>query len=215
MSINETWYYPLMILAVLAALWQAVRRDRLRLPRDKASLCFLAAFALIAVAFSVTAQGLRDMAYSANFIMFVLFAPLSVVLSRAASGRNTVVLATLALAGSVIGTVIAAYQVFIVDAGRATSYGSDPIWSTQAAIIVGFIALLGMVSSTSRYRFFFVLGPILGVATAVLSGSRGPILAVPFLVIIFVLLGGRRWWIALLATVVALLLGTNTNGAHD
>jgi O-antigen ligase len=57
---------------------------------------------------------------------------------------------------------------------------------------LGFIALLGFSASKSRYRFVFFLGPILGTFVCILSGSRGPLLAVLPLMAVFVLFATRH-----------------------
>jgi O-antigen ligase len=59
--------------------------------------------------------------------------------------------------------------------------------------MLGFIALLGLAATRSRFRLLFLLGPILGTFVCVLSGSRGPLLAVPLLLVAYVMVATRHW----------------------
>lgn len=186
--------YPLMVLAMSLPIISAVRREPLWLSKDWAARAFLAAFVLLAVAFAISGDAIHVL----NFVMFALFAPLSASLSRFASPRNAFRVATLANIGCSVGLVIACYQVFGLHMDRASAFGSDPIWSAQAGVIIAFMALLGLMTTDGPWRFSFVAGPLGMVVVAALSGSRGPLLAIPVLFCVFLLLGTRRWWLSLL-----------------
>jgi O-antigen ligase len=125
--------------------------------------------------------------------MLALYAPVAQFVGKFARAGNLLRVATSALAGTVLSTAVAMYQVFLRGDARATGMGSDPIWSAEAAVLLGFIALLGLTATRNRFRFLFLLGPILGTFICVLSGSRGPLLAMPLLLAAYILLATRHW----------------------
>jgi O-antigen ligase len=189
--------YPLMVTAVLIAIGAATIRQNLWLAGDWGGAAFTLAFVLLGIAFGIN----HDVAHIFNFLMLLMFAPLSAALSRHASPRNTFWVASLANIGCGVGLVISLYQVFWLHMSQASAFGSDPIWSAQAGIIIAFIAILGVMTTDKPSRFLFIIGPMAMMAAVVLSGSRGPLLAVPALFGIFILLGTRRWWLSLFVAV--------------
>jgi O-antigen ligase len=191
--------YLLMALSLLLGLWLLPARI---VPRpDAAGWMLLAAFALIGIAFLATGNP----ALVVNFAMFVVFVPLAAALSRQARPGNATRVAVLALLGVVVALGVAAWEVFALGQGRAAGIGSDPIWSAQAAVVLGFIALVGVPQARGAWRLLFWLGPLLGMATALLAGSRGPLLAVPVLFVVALFLVVRRWWLALPVIVAAMV----------
>lgn len=201
--------YLLMFASLAAALRVVLSGGPLWLPQSWAATLLIMAFALLAFAFAF-----ENIAYATNFLMFVLFAPLGVLLARRAGPGNAVVVATLALVGAAISTGIAAYQFFVLNDGRAPSFFSDPIWSAQAAVVLGFTSCIGLAAVSGGRRYLFLLGPLLATTTTFLSGSRGPLVAAPLLLLVVVLLGARRRGRALLfgsiAIVAVLALGAGT-----
>lgn len=188
-------------LAMLAIL--AFERNGFVLKGDPTFKLLLVAFGLLALAFIVTARAPGDAALIANFAMLALFGPLSRFLARFARQENLRRVASFALAGSVLAFAVALYQVFAQQAMRAYGWGSDPIWSGEAALILGFLAGVGTTAATSRWRWLYLLGPVLGICTCLLSGSRGPMLAVPVLILITLSFSSRRWWLLLGAALLA------------
>jgi 1,4-dihydroxy-2-naphthoate octaprenyltransferase len=62
----------------------------------------------LAVAFAITMWTVHDLAFSMNFLMFLLFGPLSVLLGQFANVRNSRIVAILASIGCGIASLIAA-----------------------------------------------------------------------------------------------------------
>src|SRR5690606_5364010 len=52
---------------------------------------------------------------------------------------------------------------------------------SNTALILGFLALIGLFVEGGRERWFLLLGPVLGVAVVFLTSSRGPLLALALL----------------------------------
>jgi O-antigen ligase len=184
--------YPLIFITLFITLATLIRKRNPWSEGDISGTFFLVAFALLAVAFLVTAREPIDAIYIFNFLMFALYAPVALSVGRFAQIKNTATVAVYALVGSVLSAFVAVFQVIGLGYRRATGFGSDPIWSAEAAVLLGFIALLGFSASKSRYRFVFFLGPILGTFVCILSGSRGPLLAVLPLMAVFVLFATRH-----------------------
>ncbi|HVY52422.1 MAG TPA: O-antigen ligase family protein, partial [Devosia sp.] len=128
--------------------------------------------------------GTTDVLLAVNFAMFALYPMLSSVLHRVAKAGNSERVALFSLAGAFIAFGIAVFQVVVQHLARAEGYGSNPIPSATVALFLGFFALLGVIVVRSVWRYVFLLGPIAGVATVFLGGSRGPLLAVPALVVV-------------------------------
>ncbi|MDP1730777.1 MAG: O-antigen ligase family protein [Devosia sp.] len=183
--------YFLILVSLLLCLWLLPARIVPRL--EPAGLMFLGAFVLIAIAFLATGS----LALVTNFAMFVVFVPLAAALARNASPGGAVLVARLALLGAAVALGIAAWEVFGLRHGRAAGFNSDPIWSAQAAVVLGFLALVGLPQAAGIWRLLYWLGPVFGMATALLAGSRGPLLAVPVLFVVAMFLVVRRWWLAL------------------
>jgi O-antigen ligase len=122
--------------------------------------------------------------------MFALYPMLGSAVQRFAAPRNLLVVAILACAGAIIAFGIAFVEVKVLNfnQGRATGYATNPIPSSTAALLLGFFALAGLFAVSRPWRYLFLLGPIAGIGTVYLSGSRGPLLALPALLIIAVVI---------------------------
>lgn len=86
------------------------------------------------------------------------------------------VIGSLCLIGAFASVGIAINDVYFEHMTRAGG-GNNPIHFGGISLVIGFMALLGLFGTRSLWRFFFLLGPVLGMAAAVLSGSRGPVVA--------------------------------------
>ncbi|HEY4203139.1 MAG TPA: O-antigen ligase family protein [Devosiaceae bacterium] len=195
--------YPLIFITVFLALKALVQRVNVwRLP-DRTNLFFLGGFGLLVVAFVATARQPSDVIYIGNFLMFAFYAPVAWNLSISAMPRNGRTVAVFAFVGTVLASLLASYQVFVAGAERAAGRGSDPIWSAEAAVLLGFVALLGFSRFRGVARIPFLVAPAIGIFVAILSGSRGPLFAVPLLVIAYVIFDTIHWLRNLILGLVA------------
>ncbi len=165
-----------------------------------AGWCLIAAFALIAVAFSING----DAPLMVNFIFLLAFIPLSNWFSRQAAPDSAIVVSWVAFAGTVLSTITALSDVFFYGAARAEGWWSDPIWAAEAALILSFIAVIAVPLMTSRWRFVLLAAPVLGIGITVLSGSRGVLLAAPVLVAALLATTFRPLWKPITAALVVL-----------
>jgi O-antigen ligase len=187
-----------MLLAIALAAWQLVTAGAGLKAAQTAAWLLPAAYCLLAVSFILNARTPVDLAALANFVMLVLYWPLAAALRRFAMPSNVQYVARCGLAGSIIAAAVAVYQVHFTGLPRATGFFSDSIWSADAAVVLGFLTFIGVFTAGGWWKAAFALGPLLAVLVVVLSGSRGPLLAVPFLILITSTLAFKRWYVALL-----------------
>jgi O-antigen ligase len=177
--------YVVMILILVLSVWHYA--TPWRVPLDPGALLLLLAFGILAIVFAIDGRpGSTDYIFALNFILFALYAPLTGALGRVAKPGNTRVVAWLALACVLVAYVVAIVQIAIVRLPRAEGIASDAIHSAMVALLLGFIALMGWSTTTTGpgwRRHLLLLGPVLGIGTVLLSGSRGPLLVTPFLVL--------------------------------
>lgn len=170
----------------------------LSLPRDAVGVTsllayrfLLLAFLLLAVAMAVAWTSVDDAVILAVLIPILLAAGLT-VLMRHTRYDIPGMAGGLALAGGLAAAGFGAYDVF-VGAPRA-GVGNNPIHYAALATILGFFALIGLFGSTRKDRFLVLLGPPAALASALFSGSRGPLLAVLVLGLLLAPLLLRHFW---------------------
>lgn len=203
--------YLLAIIGIVLWVASAFRRQLVATYADPAARLFLVAFAMLAVCFSLTAEGPQDVLFSFNFVMLPLFAPIRSILSRGAGPHNAKRFADLALAGAATAFLAAAIGRF----GFGFERGESPVFGAillgNTAILLGFLGLTGVIAGRSR-RWLYLAGPILGIATTLVTESRGPLIAVVPLSLLAAIYLGRAlrlrplWWGAGGAGVVLLVV---------
>lgn len=187
--------YLLVLLAALA-LVPLIRSGGLTV--DAAGRLFLAAFAAIAVLFALSARQPADVLLAVNFTALVAYVPLAALLGRGAAPGNATIVARLALAGAALGCALSLYDVFVLGTGRAGNLSgiTDTIRLGDTAVLLGFLALVGLVQEQGRNRWLYLLGPLLAAVVALLTGARGAMLAIPLLSLLAVFVLMRNKWLA-------------------
>lgn len=192
--------YALMALTIVLVLSLLAARGRWTM--GAAGWCFLGAFALIAIAFTIDG----DAKMMVNFIFLLAFIPLVSWLARYASPDSAAVVSWVAFVGTMLTTVTALTDVFYYGAKRAEGWWSDPIWSAEAALVLGFLAVTAIPVMKSRWRYLLLLGPVMGLGVTVLSGSRGVLLAAPVILVALLVTTLRKWWKPIVAGFIVLVL---------
>ncbi|MDP1730778.1 MAG: O-antigen ligase family protein [Devosia sp.] len=200
--------YLMAVLAVIAAGNFLYRRREVAWASGAPSKVFLAAFVILALLFAATARQPADVLLAFNFTAFLLYVPLATLFARGAGPGNARRIAWLALAGAAVGCTASAVEVYLLGTGRAGVVISDPIRLADTAVILGFLALMGLTQQKDPLRWVFLLGPAVALITVSLTGARIAMLAYPVLVLAAMLLLMRRKWLGLLlgALFVGLLL---------
>jgi O-antigen ligase len=166
-----------------------------------------AAFALLAVAFVVGAKTQQDALYSLDFLPLLLAAPAVMMLGAIRVANGAQYLARLALAGSAAAVLAGSYDLLVLGLDRAKGLENSPIHFADYAMMLGFMALVGVIVDRSRWRWMYVLGPVFGLVAVLQSGTRGALLVGGVLAVIFVLTLWRRWIRRWRAALAALAVG--------
>lgn len=177
--------------------------------RTAAPLALLAIVAALAICFAVTARQTSDLMFIFNFAMLVLFAPIYATLERQRSTNGALIVARLALAGALLSVVVMLVRIGYMGGRRSDTGLIGVIVLANTAMILGFIALIGAAADQGLRRAVYLLGPLAGISTLIMTQSRGPLLAlVPLGVAAAIFLARSLrinwWWVALgLAAAVA------------
>ena len=162
----------LMAISLLHLIWVPQRR---RIWRQPAVWMPLVAGVLLLIAFAMTAKSAVHVAAVLVFIHLFMVGPLAGLLGRLGEQLTLERIAVFAMIGSVGGVIVALADVFVLGSARA-GLVNNPIHLADTALMVGFVTPLGFWGK-SRMRWMFLVGPLLALATVVLTGSRGPLLA--------------------------------------
>lgn len=175
-----TTYFVLLfaIFALISPSVLAAFQSRSRNPID---VMFVTAAALPAMAFLFTSEEPNDLLFAFNFVPLLLAVPLRWQLERYAQTDGAVLIARLSMVGAGIAVIVAAVQVGVLGYERA----GQPLMSTfhfaDTAMLLGFTALAGVFAPGRHRRWIYLLGPVFGVLVALLSGTRGALIAAPVL----------------------------------
>ncbi|UJQ96125.1 O-antigen ligase family protein [Mariluticola halotolerans] len=121
-------------------------------------------------------QGIEDL-YVFLALLPVFLAPGAAMLLREDPRfAHPQLIGLLCLAGAAGAVALGLHDIYVLGQPRAGG-GNNAIHFGGLALMLGFLSLLGLFGSRSVWRFAFLAGPLLGTFAALLSGSRGPILA--------------------------------------
>ena len=175
-----TTYFVLLfaIFALISPSVLAAFQSRSRNPID---VMFVTAAALPAIAFLFTSEDSGDLLFAFNFVPLLLAVPLRWQLEKHAQANSALLIAQLSLVGVAIAVIVAAVQVGMLGYERA----GQPLMSTfhfaDTGMLLGFTALVGLFAPGKQRRWIYLLGPVFGVLVALLSGTRGALIAAPVL----------------------------------
>lgn len=144
--------------------------------RDWGVRCFLIAFFLLWGAFILSAQSIDDVMGFLDFLAFPVIVPAFALLARHAGSRRIELVSALAAAGALAAMLMGLYEVKIIGLARATG-GTSPIFFSGMAVLLSFFSLLGLLTSTSQWRWLLLAGNSFGLSAAILGGTRGAFLA--------------------------------------
>jgi O-antigen ligase len=189
------------IVVLIALLFQRRLADAYK---PLAARLFLIAFAVLAACFAISAQSVFDPLRVFNFTALLLFGPFLMLMQRFADAGNALAFARLASAGAIVGFVAAFIGKYGLGWPRAESPIFGAILLANTAVLLGFLSATGVLTaSTTRERWFYGLVPLLGVATASITESRGPMLSIAPLVILCAAVIAKRWRVRPLIAIAA------------
>ncbi len=163
--------YIAMIAALLAfAIYGWKERAVFRHPT---SLAILAAIALITATLPFVYKGPQDLLAPVFILPMLTTIALGALARPARWVPGPTLFAALCLFAAAIALAGGAYEHFVLGLYRP-GMGNNPIHYATLAAIAGGLASVGVVSGQSRWRYLFLLGPILGLGATIVADSRGP-----------------------------------------
>jgi O-antigen ligase len=173
--------YFVLLFAIFALISPSVITAFQSRSRNPIDLLFVTAAALPALAFLFTSEEPGDLLFAFNFVPLLLAVPLRWQLEKYAQIGSALLIGRLSLAGAGIAVVVAAVQVGMLGYERAGQPLMSAFHFADTAMLLGFMALVGLFAPGSRRRWIYLLGPVFGVTVALLSGTRGALIAAPVL----------------------------------
>lgn len=192
--------YLLAIVGILLFVKHLWQRELVSAYHEPTALIFLGAWCLLLVCYAISARRPGDVVLAFNFVMLLLYAPMRHELTRWARPANARLVANLASAGVLVALAVALFQIVVLGQPRADNILFGAILLANTAILLGFLALIGLMTEGPN-RWAYLVMPVLGVVVAGLTGSRGPLLAVVPLMLVAAIFIARHFRIR--ATVVA------------
>jgi O-antigen ligase len=149
---------------------------------------FLAVFVILALAFAATADSVSDGLRAFNFTMLLAYGAIAWFMAQRAGQVSAERIAQLASIGVVIGLAEVALSIALphiryLHYDRPTGPDIGPIVLSNAVLALGFIGLGGALLRSDRKAWFYLLAPVLAIAATILTGSRGPLISVPFAIL--------------------------------
>lgn len=143
--------------------------------RDWGGRLFLLSFLVLWLAFWLSAKTGDDVMAFVDFLAFPVVVPAFALLGRRAAPTRITLVAGLAALGATGALLTGLYEVKILGFPRAEG-GTSPIFFSGMAVLLGFFSLLGLLTSTSRWRWLLLLGHAFALGAAILGGTRGAML---------------------------------------
>jgi O-antigen ligase len=143
----------------------------------------LGVFVLFAIICAITADSPSDALRAFNFTMFLAYGAVALFLERQQVKSPGEVIARLAGLGVVLGFIEVVGTALFVAASRPGGVNLGPIVLSNALLALGFISLGGVFSRRDWLGWLYLAPPALAIAATVITGSRGPLLAVPFAIV--------------------------------
>ncbi len=201
--------YLIMLAGLAAIITPSVLLARREASRNLTDIAFAAMFVALALAFTITAEDARDLSYILNFAPLLLAIPLRWQLEREARLDGAQLIGWLSLVGTIGAAGLAVVQIGFFGQSRVGLPHMNIFHYADTTMLLGFLTLVGWFAPGTHRRWPFLLGPVIGVAAVLASGTRGAILAAPVLVVVafvFALVTARRKQPIVLAGIAGVVL---------
>lgn len=176
---------PLIVMVLFVPNWRSESAGNL------SALAFVVLTALFVVN---NPPGGDDYVSALNFIFLLLLGPLVVAMSSGARTTNSVLVARLAGVSTLVALGWSAVQLYVYHINPDTVGGffANRIQSAGMATILAFVATIGFVADKSRWRWLYLLPPVLDFGVVWLGASRGPLIVYVALALFAALYFSRR-----------------------
>ncbi len=165
--------YIVMVIALAGLAVAIVQRDAILVVRGWWML--LLALVLLALTLPFVYRGSQDVVPLLALAPFLLVPGVAFLVGRSPQLMRPYALPLLCLFGAIAAAMLGLSEYDPTGAERVGA-GNNPIHYAGIAILLGFMALTGIGAGRSPWRVLFLLGPVAGIAAAIVSGSRGPLL---------------------------------------
>lgn len=204
--------YFVLLFAIFALITPSILSAFQARSRNPIDLMFLAGAALPSIAFLFTTNSPDDPMFAFNFAPLLLAIPFRWQLERSARADSALLIGWLSLVGVGIAVLVGGVQIFILGYERAGQPLMSAFHFADSAMLLGFVALVGLFAPGKHKRWPFLLGPILGILVALLSGTRGALIAAPvlgFIALAFALvLAPARFRVVTIAVAAAIVIAS-------
>ncbi|MBF0680535.1 MAG: O-antigen ligase family protein [Devosia sp.] len=176
------------LLGALLALPALLDRPAFRVVLHSQGLRLLMlAFVLLALALGFSAEAPNDFGAIGDFVVLPLALPLFALIFGLEKRFSIRLFALLCLAGTLVSLGVSLFEILALGKDRATGLASSAIFMGNVSVLLGFLALGAVFVSSGFLRLAFMAAPLLGVTAALLSGTRGALVAAVVLAAAFAL----------------------------
>jgi len=156
-----------------------IKRDAIAAYASYDARVLLGAFVLFAIICAITADEPKDVLRAFNFTMFLAYGAVALFLSRQQVKSPAELVAQLAGIGVVLGLIEVIASLAVMHLDRPQGINLGPIVLANGLSALGFISLGGIFVRRDRLAWLYLIPPVLAIIATALTGSRGPLLAVP------------------------------------
>lgn len=174
-----TPYVALLVIIPLFAV-TLVRRDGRAAYNSYDSRMLVGIFVLFAIICAITADSVSDALRAFNFTMFLAYGAIALFLERRSTHDAAERVAQLAAIGVVIGAIEIVVGAAVEHLERPMGVNLGPIVLSNALLALGFVSFGGVLVKRDRLSWLYLLAPLIAIAATAVTGSRGPLIAVPF-----------------------------------
>lgn len=200
--------YATILLSLLAlAVFGWRERDALRTPP---ALAIYGAIVLVSLTLPLVYQGSQDLLAPIMLLPMLSAVALATLARPARFVPDGTIFASICLFAAAIAAAGGIYEHYVLGVPRP-GLGNNAIHYASLAVMVGGMALIGVASGPSPWRYLFLFGPILGLSAATVSGSRGAMVGAAAMTAIAFPFFIRWFWqerLFRIATLSALGVGT-------
>jgi O-antigen ligase len=173
-----TPYAALLIIVPLFVVMLA-RRNAVAAYASYDARVLLGAFVLFAIVCAVTADEPKDALRAFNFTMFLTYGAVALFLDRQQAKSSAELVARFAGIGVILGLIEILASAALMHVDRPQGVNLGPIVLANALLALGFISLGGIFVRRDRLGWLYLMPPLLAIVATAITGSRGPLIAVP------------------------------------
>ena len=162
-------YATILLSFVAIAVFSSRERDVLVTPP---ALAIYGAIVLVSLTLPLVYQGSQDLLAPIMLLPMLSAVALATLARPAGFVPDGTIFASICLFAAAIAAAGGIYEHYVLGVARP-GLGNNAIHYASLAVMAGGMALVGVASGLSPWRYLFLFGPTLGLSAATVSGSRG------------------------------------------